>query len=308
MKIDARPMDLSEVARDAVEVVRSAADAKGVRLDTSGIGQPTPMVGDSGRLRQVIWNLLANSVKFTKRGGTVRIEAGVTGEVVALRVSDDGVGIAPELVPYVFDRFRQADGSSTRAHGGLGLGLSIVRHLVELHGGSVAARSEGEGRGATLEVTLPASAPRMTASSGEPAHASPAVAPGRTTIAGLRVLVVDDDEDSRELFALILRDAGAMVHVASNAREGNAIFEGNAIDVVVSDIAMPDVDGYAFLAMLRESARERGRALKAVALTAYGRAVDRAATQRAGFSAHLSKPVTPASLLDTVQLLARGQA
>jgi signal transduction histidine kinase/CheY-like chemotaxis protein len=294
------PIDLAQVVRDAVEVVRPAAIAKEIRIETDGVPTELRCAGDPARLQQVAWNLLANAVKFTPKGGRVTVEARHEDAAVSLRVTDNGIGIAPTVLPFVFERFRQADSSTTRLHGGLGLGLSIVRHLVELHGGTVSARSEGRGHGATFEVLFPNSLGRIERSAQGTNASTSDDAASPPSLNEVRVLVVDDAPDSREVVVVLLEGAGATVRVAGHADEAIELYGREVFDVVISDIAMPTVDGYALLGMLQKCASNRNRALRAIALTALGRNEDRENTSRAGFAAHLTKPVNPRELLATL--------
>ena len=279
------------IVRAAVSIVRPAAEAKGVSIDATS--EPLAVVqGDAARLQQVTWNLLSNAVKFTPPGGTITVMAQRTDDHVALRVTDSGEGIAPEFLPFIFDRYRQADASPTRSHGGLGLGLSIAKHIVELHGGTIDAFSEGPGRGATFVVRLP------------PAEFEVRTDAGRNTdvsLAGAHVLVVEDQPDGRELVARIITERGGRVSTAVSATEAIARFTEEPPDLVISDIAMPGMNGYQLLNRLR--ALEEGRRVPAIALTAYARAEDRTRSLLAGYQGHVPKPVDPAELLATVASL-----
>ena len=266
-------------------------------------------MADQERLQQIVWNLLSNAVKFTPAGGEVRISAAAKeGASVSIRVEDTGKGIAAELLPYVFDRFRQGDTSTTKRHGGLGLGLAIVRHLVELHGGTVSARSAGEGRGAVFEIVLPIAAlsPR-TPTPEEVSPPSELVSRPRAvtaeSLAGVHVLVVDDEADARELLAAALQEAGAFVTAAASVAEALAVVATTAISVVVSDVGMPVEDGYTFLRRLRAEAPVALRQIPALALTAYARAEDRQRATSAGFQEHAAKPIDPDVLVSTVAAL-----
>jgi CheY-like chemotaxis protein/anti-sigma regulatory factor (Ser/Thr protein kinase) len=249
----------------------------------------------------VVWNLVANAVKFTPRGGDVNVELREHEGLVEIAVVDTGVGIKPEFQPHLFERFQQADGSITRSFGGLGLGLSIVRHIVELHGGTVSASSEGEGRGAQFVVRLSpqasASVPGMM-----PSLADNAAPTGSDTLdlAGKRVLVVDDDPDARDLLQRILEDAGAQVQVAASAEAGLELARQQAPDVLLSDISMPGTDGYQFLRLVRELLDEPGRSMPAIALTAFARDEDRERSLKAGFAMHISKPMDPTEVVGAV--------
>ena len=305
MQLAVRRVDLAAVIDAALESVRPAAAAR--RIDLVPIVEgPSTIRGDPERLQQVLWNLLTNAIKFTPDGG--RIETRLTpGEDAALvEVTDSGKGIDPEFLPYVFDRFRQADSSSTRAHGGLGIGLALVRHLVELHGGAVEARSGGEGSGSTFAIRLPVGGPATEDETVAPVPAatvSRASLTGLPSLRGLRVLVVDDEADARELLGVILRGKGADVDAASSVAEGMALLEAEPPDVLVSDISMPEADGYELIRRLRE--REGDGALTpAIALTAYARERDRERALASGFQLHLAKPVEPDDLVLAVANLA----
>jgi PAS domain S-box-containing protein len=305
VRLEMLSVDLPAVVEAAVDAIRPAAEAKGIRLDVEIEPDLGTVQGDPARLQQVLWNLVSNAVKFTPREGVIRVRAARRGSQVELGVSDTGVGIAPEALPYVFDRFHQADSTTTRLHGGLGLGLAIVRHLVELHGGTVHATSEGEGRGASFTVRIP-----FRGAVAKPAGvAAAAVGPARAagpppSLAGLRVLVVDDEPDARELLAAILDRAGAEVRVAASADEALTALEPAPADVIVSDIGMPDTDGYAMIRAIRT----RQIATPALALTAYARYEDRQQALGAGFQAFVAKPVDPRELVRLVAALAgQGQ-
>ena len=266
------------------------------------------MLGDADRLQQIVWNLVNNAVKFTPEGGRVEVHMARADDGVEITVSDTGAGIEPEFLPYVFDRFRQADAATTRSYGGLGLGLAIVRQLVELHGGTVAVGSDGAGRGATFTVRLPPIlSPQNVAVA--PAH-DPAAWPAppgafdRETLAGLRVLVVDDERDARELFAKTLAECGAQVLTAGSATAALDALERERPDVLLADIGMPGEDGYALIARVRALPPERGGRTPAAALTAYARGEDRLRALRSGFQIHLPKPVKAAELITVIARLA----
>jgi CheY-like chemotaxis protein len=279
------------IVRAAVSIVRPAAEAKGVSIDATS--EPLAVVrGDAARLQQVTWNLLSNAVKFTPPGGTITVMAQRIDDHIALRVTDSGEGIAPEFLPFIFDRYRQADASATRSHGGLGLGLSIAKHIVELHGGTIDAFSEGPGRGATFVVRL------------HPAELEVRTDAGRNTdvsLAGAHVLVVEDQPDGRDLVARIITERGGRVSTAVSATEAIARFTEEPPDLVISDIAMPGMNGYQLLNRLR--GLEEGRRVPAIALTPYARAEDRTRSLLAGYQGHVPKPVDPAELLATVASL-----
>lgn len=298
LKIDPRPVDLAAIVREAADVVRPSADAKRVRLEVAVEGPPSPQLGDPERLRQVAWNLLSNAVKFTGTGGLVTATVRGGEEKVELVVTDTGRGIAPEFLPHVFERFRQADSSSTRAYGGLGLGLAIARHIVELHGGTIAGASPGAGQGATFTVVLPL----HTESSSRPAS-RPSSPPVAVSLTGHLVLVVDDDDDARELIAMLLEGVGATVKSAASAEEARRVVAASEPALVLSDIAMPGQDGFALVEFLRT----RSRPIPAVALTAYARPEDKARILAAGFETHIAKPVDPTELLAVVARILADQ-
>jgi CheY-like chemotaxis protein len=283
------------------------AEAKGVRLSCDCEPRAGVVVGDPHRLQQVIWNLLSNAVKFTPAGGEIKVAVERLPAVARLTVSDTGRGISSDFLPYVFDRFRQADSSSTRQYAGLGLGLSIVRHIVEAHGGSVEAESAGEGRGATFTVDLPlASAAKLAADAQAEAAARPSGAhtARRPALMGLRVLLVDDDADTLQLLSVLLGRHGAEITAVTSAADALAVFERARPDVLVSDVAMPDVDGYELLRTIRAWPRERGGLVPALALTAYAGEADRQRALQVGFNAHMAKPVEPPELVAAIAALA----
>ncbi len=301
-------VELAVVLHAAVDVVRPAAEAKLIDLSLDLDEELGAVAGDAGRLQQVVWNLLSNAVKFTPARGHVHLSAHrVDGEVVIL-VRDDGVGIPAEHLPHVFERFRQVDGSTTRRHGGLGLGLAIVRHLAEMHGGSVRVASEGEGRGATFHVHLPVRA--VAASAVPPALPGPAQRPRSVAepvrvLAGLRILVVDDDEDSRQVVVTSLEAAGARVEAASSAAAALEVVALGGLDLLITDIGMPDVDGFSLLRQVRALHADLGGTTPAIALTAYARRTDEEASLAAGFQHHLAKPVDPRTLVEVAMSVAR---
>lgn len=291
MRLEVHPVDLKTVVEAALDSVRPAAAAKELRLhavlDSEGM-----ILGAAGRLQQVVWNLLMNAVKFTPKGGRIEVALRRVNSQVELVVSDTGEGIDPDLLAHVFERFRQGDSSSTRTHGGLGIGLALVRHLVELHGGSVRAESLGRGQGATFTVTLPVA----RAKSETVDAAGTAVTPSGTILRGVRVLVVDDDVDSVDLARMVLAEAGADVRTCSSAASAIAIIQGWTADVLVLDIEMPGEDGYSLLQRVREMESAQRRRTPVIALTAYGNADDRKRAFAAGFNLYLSKPVDPEEL------------
>jgi len=311
LRLDVRAVEPDSFIDAAVEAVRPAAEAKGVRVQKLMDAGLASVSGDPVRLQQVVWNLLSNAIKFTPSGGRVQVRMERAGSHIEIAVSDTGIGIAPDFLPHVFDRFRQADGRTTRRHGGLGLGLAIVRHLVELHGGTVRAESEGEGHGSTFTVTLPA-APVYT--SEQARRVQPAAretlpffeCPDR--LDGLRVLVVDDEPDARELLKAGLGHCGARVTEAASAAEALASVEGAPPDLLISDIGMPGEDGYSLIRKVRSLPAERGGRVPAIALTAYARAEDRMQALRAGYQMHVPKPVELVELAAVAASLVRRDA
>jgi len=301
----------------AIETVRPAADAKNIRIEKRYEPDPGMIAGDPARLQQVVWNLLSNAIKFTPRDGLVTVELGRREGSVAVTVRDTGSGIRPEFITHVFERFRQADASMTRRHGGLGLGLAIVKHLIEQHGGTVRADSAGEGLGSSFSFELPlAQAVARPARrnhliiGGNPGGTPPPAAPDLTPrdLAGVSVLVVDDDRDARELIARILTDCNARVRIAASAREAFAALQADMPNLLISDLGMPEVDGFELLSWVRALPRDCGGLLPAVALTAFARSEDRLRALEAGFSSHISKPVEPSELIEAVASLVRMTA
>ncbi|HXE79117.1 MAG TPA: CHASE domain-containing protein [Vicinamibacterales bacterium] len=290
LRLEMRTVAVNPIIEEAINTVRPSVEAKGVKL----VWRTDPDVGlilaAPDRLQQIIWNLLSNAIKFTPSGGLVELRASRSGDVVRLVVRDTGVGINPAFLPHVFERFRQADSTTTRSHSGVGLGLAIVRHLVELHGGTISASSEGEGKGATFTVTFPSrKAPGGTEPAGEPL-APDAVQLGRP-LEGLRVLVVDDEEDSRELTAHALAAHGARVETAGSVRQAIDLLQQRTIDVVVTDLAMPNQDGFSLMQNLRALGSPRLRFVPVIAVTAYARPEDRERVMAEGFQGFLPKPV-----------------
>jgi two-component system CheB/CheR fusion protein len=302
MRLDLRPLSLRVVVEAAVDTLRPAANAKGVRLESALGSDPAVVVGDSVRLQQTLGNLLTNALKFTPAGGRIEVRLGRVDTGVQLEVQDTGQGIAPELLPHLFERFRQAEVSLTRSKGGLGLGLAIAKHLVEQHSGSIRAESPGVGQGATFVVRLPA-APAGTEIA--PADQEPQRVSGYPSLAGIRVLVVEDHDDAREFIAVALEGCDAAVTTATSVENALAAFERVSPDVVVSDLGLPGDDGYAFIRRLRELPPERGGRVRTVALTAYARPEDRDAALAAGYDRHLAKPIDPLDLAVAVAELAQ---
>jgi len=306
LRLELQNVELGSVIDAAADTVRPAALAKSIRLDVVREPHVGPITGDPNRLQQVVWNLLSNAVKFTPREGRVQAHLRRVNSRVEIVVSDTGPGITADFLPYVFERFRQGDSSSTRPHGGLGLGLTLVKQLVELHGGSVTAESPGVGQGATFTVKLPVSV-ALVPSGGTEARASlPPLLPVAPSarLDGLRVLVVDDDVDGLTLISAMLRHAGATVTFSRSAAEGFDHFTAAPPDVLISDIEMPGEDGYALIRRVRELAPGLGGRVPAIALTAYGRREDRLHAISAGFSMHVPKPVDPAEIVTLVASLA----
>ena len=293
----------------AIETLRPAAEAKSIRLETHYDAGAGMISGDPARLQQVIWNLLSNAIKFTPQGGLVQIVLRPANGNIEIAVRDSGAGIAPEFITHVFERFRQGDASTTRQHGGLGLGLSIVKHLIEQHGGTVRVDSDGEQRGACFTVELPVANEQLMERAGR-AHYSP---PSPLTpdivqrdLSGVLVLVVDDEPDARDLIKRILSDCNATVTTADSARAALDAFRATAPNVLVSDLGMPDMDGFGLLAEVRKLGVAAGGGVPAVALTAFARSEDRLRALAAGFAAHISKPVEPSQLIATVANMVAG--
>ncbi|HEX8173516.1 MAG TPA: PAS domain S-box protein [Pyrinomonadaceae bacterium] len=307
--LETRPVELASVIEAAMDSVQPAAEAKEIVLERQLDPTAGPVLGDPARLQQVVWNLLSNAVKFTPKGGRVRVSLGRRDSYAAVSVADTGIGISREFLPYVFDRFRQADSSSTRSHGGLGLGLAIVRHLVELHGGAVEAESHGAQRGASFTVKLPLMAvnirrddtPEVSGDGAPDGYRAMLECP--PLLRGVRVLVVDDEEDARQLLSAILDQCEAVVETASDANQAIEAVRRTRPDVLISDIGMPGEDGYDLLKRLREDFDPAAKALPAIALTGYASEEDRTRSLAAGFQIHLTKPIDPQSLIAAVNQL-----
>ncbi len=309
IRMDVQRVDLPPVVQAAVDTARPAAEAKGVRLQIVMDSMTSHISGDPSRLQQILWNLLSNAIKFTPRGGRVQVLLERVNSHVEISVIDTGEGIKPEFLPFVFDRFRQADASTTRRHGGLGLGLSIVKQLVELHGGSIRVKSAGPGQGSTFVIALP-----LTVVHPEPddhperRHPSAGAAAAVDHDAclrlnGIRVLVVDDEPDARNLVKRLLEDCEATVATAASAADAFSMVQNGLFDVIISDIGMSKEDGYSFIRRVRNLPASRGGSTPAVALTAYARTEDRLKVLRAGFQLHVVKPVEPAELITVVASL-----
>ncbi|MFN2453147.1 MAG: ATP-binding protein [Pyrinomonadaceae bacterium] len=311
LRLDVQPVDLASLIESSIDAVLPAAEAKGIRLQRVLDSGASMVSGDPARLQQIIWNLLSNAIKFTPRGGRVQVKLERINSHVEIVVADDGQGLSPDVLPFIFERFRQADSTTTRTHGGLGLGLAIVRHLVEMHGGTVEVESLGEGHGATFTVKLPLVAVRSPdvrrASDAERVH--PTTSNGShfdcpPELDGLRLLVVDDEEDTRTLLRIVLEKCGAAVTTASSAQEAIAALKEIRPDVLISDLGMPEEDGYALIKKVRALSEADGGNTPSAALTAYARVEDRMKVLRSGFQIHIPKPVEPAELVAVVANLA----
>jgi signal transduction histidine kinase len=303
LRLDLRPASLSSVVEAAIEAVRPTADAKHITLEFHSTAASDSVLIDHGRMQQVVWNLLSNALKFTPERGTVTIALEAADSTLSLRVTDTGVGINPEFLPFVFDRFRQEDAATTRAHGGLGLGLSIVRHLVELHGGRASAESAGEGKGSTFAVHLPLAEPSVLAKNYAATAAASAVAlDDMPSLEGVHVLLVEDEKDARTLTTTLLERQGARVTAAGTASEALEALGVEVPDVLLSDIAMPGMDGYELIRQVRE--KDEWSRIPAAALTAFVSPTDRGRALLAGFDTHVPKPVEPAELMAVVAALA----
>jgi PAS domain S-box-containing protein len=307
LRVEIEATEVGKAIEGAVQAVRPAAEARGVRLDVSLDDEIGSIPADAERLQQIVWNLLSNAIKFTTRGGRVELSAERMPNGVRIRVSDNGQGIRPEFLQHLFEPFRQQEGGTTRRHGGLGLGLAIVHRLVQAHGGSIRAESEGEGKGAIFTVELPglptlARAKRLPSDSGDfTGHSA--------RLEGLTLLVVDDDQDGREMLAQVLGDQGAVVLSASSAQAAIRVLEEFRPDVLLSDVAMPEMDGYGLMRRIRKLPASRGGRTRAIALTAYARPEDAEQAMSAGFQAHVSKPVHPGRLITMIaELAANGAA
>jgi signal transduction histidine kinase/ActR/RegA family two-component response regulator len=317
LRLDMKPTDLTELVEETVETMSPTANAKGVSLRLVPDSWVALIWGDATRLQQVVWNLLSNAIKFTPKGGRVQVRLSSSREGLAeVIVSDTGQGIIAEFMPHLFERFRQADASTTRRHGGLGLGLAIVRHLVELHGGSVRAESAGQDQGTTFTIALPLAAgaegrkvqraklpPAAAAESAAAASAAPQADKKLARLDGLRVLLVEDEPDTRDMLAAVLQRAGAAVRAAASVAEALILLEEQLPDVLLSDIALPGEDGYSLIRKLRSRPPERGGKLPAVALTAYAKPEDRGKALSAGYQWHIPKPIEPVELTAVVASL-----
>lgn len=301
IRLDVGTVNPAAVTESAINVVRPAIDAKGIKLQVILDPRSGPVSGDPERLQQVLWNLLSNAVKFTPKQGRIQVRLARVNSNVEITVSDTGEGISAEFLPYVFDRFSQADNSTTRLHRGLGLGLAITRHIVELHGGTIHAVSPGEGQGASFILKLPimvvhdALRAKTTTPLQLPTDSIQPVEPAR--LDGVRVLVVDDEQDTRVLLMTVLTESGAQVNTVATAADALKSLQQNETDLLLSDIEMPGEDGYSLIRKLRESEKWQQRGIPAIALTAHARATDRLQALSAGFQLHMPKPVEPAELI-----------
>jgi PAS domain S-box-containing protein len=301
LRLDLSTAEIDTIVQAAIDVVAPAAAAKNITIATSFDSRRAVVNADPDRLQQAIWNLMSNAVKFTEPGGRVDVRVSVVGSNVEMMVRDTGQGISREFLPYLFDRFRQADSSASRRHGGLGLGLALVRQILELHGGSVSAESAGSGRGSTFFIRIP-----LAGTSAEPSHRDTGDT-GPVTLKGVSVLVVDDNDDGREMLSTVLREYGARVKSVATSREAFELLQDARFkpDVLISDVGMPDTDGYEFIRRLRTSADKATRHIPAIAVTAYANPEDRIRAVVAGFQAHLPKPVDPALVAASVAGLVR---
>jgi PAS domain S-box-containing protein len=308
LRLDVQPVDVARVVADAVESVQPAAAAKGVRLALIADPRSEPIAGDPERLQQLVWNLVANAVKFTPRDGQVQVRVERGHSRVNIAVSDTGAGIAPEFLPHVFERFRQADAGTTRKHGGLGLGLAITRHLVELHGGTIEASSDGVDKGSTFRVSLPVMIVHSAAQPGAIVSHPAADAVAVPNLRGVRILVVDDDSDALSLVREILEATGAEVATVGSGKAALQYVDRARPDVLIADLGMPEMDGFELISQLRHARNSSVRDVPAAALTAYARSEDRVKALRTGFQMHLAKPIDPGELMAAVASLAKRTA
>ena len=307
LRLNKEVVDIAAVINAAIDSVQLAIDSKDLNLNVNLDPTARHTLGDSSRLQQVVWNLLSNAIKFTPSGGSIEVSVQRANGNLQICVKDSGQGISPEFLPHIFEHFRQADGTTTRMHGGLGLGLAIVRQLVELHGGMIKADSHGEGEGCTFTIELPmVPQKRQTAHSSVGAPISEAVADGSSSLEDVRVLLVDDDVDTLQFLRLMLTESKAQVHICTTVSEGLAALEWFDADVVVSDLAMPGEDGYALISALRNSSLKAAQ-IPAVALTSYVRVEDRAKALSAGFNMFVAKPVQPDELVAAIANLSEIQ-
>jgi len=303
LRLDVQPTRISQAIAAAVETILPAAKAKEIAIVLDANPHATIM-GDQARLQQVVWNLLSNAVKFTPRGGSITIALRSDATTVEMVVADTGEGIASEILPFVFDRFRQGESGSTRTQMGLGLGLAIVRHIVEMHGGRVSVKSGGQGQGATFTLSFPSAAREQSLPMTRDGRFASAAGQFDEILAGVRALVVDDDADARDLLAALLEARGVQVRTAASVREGLLVLEHELPDVIVSDLAMPDQDGYDLIRELRRRSAAAGGLVPAIAVSAYARAEDSSRSLASGFQIHLTKPIDPNALYSAIERLA----
>jgi signal transduction histidine kinase len=313
LRLNSEPVDIASVINAAIDSVQLAVDSKNLELEVTLDPSARHTLGDSSRLQQVVWNLLANAIKFTPSGGRIEVKVERAGRNLKLRVSDSGQGISRAFLPFIFERFRQADGTTTRQHGGLGLGLAIVRHLVELHGGTIKAASAGEGQGSTFTINLPLAPSPQRLREKRKATGSLQLKPDNDdhfpsppALTDVQVLLVDDDPDTLQILSVMLVESKAKVQTAASVKEALEVLEWYKPDVVVSDLAMPGEDGYSLIAKIR--AAENGKQTPAVALTSYVRVEDRTRALASGFNMFVPKPVEPNELISAIANLAELQA
>jgi len=310
LRLDLHPLNLAPIVDAALDALRPTADVKGIKLQTHFVPEECLVKGDPNRLRQVIWNLLSNAIKFTQRGGSVSIDLTCVESTARLTVSDTGDGISPDFLPYVFDRFRQAEGSISRKQGGLGLGLAVARHLVELHGGTITAESEGLGQGSVFSVDLPLATERRDPARAEERRREVERRRSRSGVIrldGVHVMLVEDDDDSRKLLGTMLKRHGARVTSTKSAAEALEAVANEAPDVLISDIGMPDQDGYQLIRSLRALPAEKGGKIPAIALTGYASRKDRERALSSGYHQHMAKPIEQADLINAIAaLIGRG--
>jgi PAS domain S-box-containing protein len=306
LRLDVRPVQPSAVIAAAVDSLRFAADARQIRIQTVVDSNAGPISGDFERLQQVLWNLISNAIKFTPKGGRVQIVLERVNSHIEIQVTDNGRGIKPDFLPYIFNRFSQADTTTTRTHGGLGMGLAIAKAIMELHGGTISASSEGDGKGSTFTVSIPLM-PISRDISSERVHPqagwSEISLECPPEVSGLKILAVDDDPDTCDMIRTALEQCGGVVQTATSADAGFDLFRSWEPEVVISDVGMPDVDGYEFIRRIREHERPLGKKVPAVALTAFARIEDRVKSLAAGYQMHIAKPVEPGELLTIVASL-----
>lgn len=306
LQIESNAVELAPIIRSAVETLQPAADAKGIDLTVSLDETEGFVIGDADRLLQIIWNLISNAIKFTPNNGQIEIKLEKIDSHVEIQVSDNGIGISPEFIPFVFERFRQADASTTRSDSGLGLGLAIVRHLAELHGGTVRAESKGETKGAIFTLSLPMASAAEAQTRNLPPDKAENIRENKPDLSGLRVLVVDDDTDTLEVLELMLNQYGAEVRTSVSSADALEALHEWKPSVIVSDIGMPNEDGYALIGKIRDLAPEQGGNVPAAALTAYVSEGDKLQALAAGFQTHISKPVEPIELAEAVAELVKN--